>query len=127
MRLPDLLDEAIPAVVAAIPAGRLVSYADVAEIASQAGYACGPRRVARALSDHGDQVPWWRVVQAAGTLAEPVRDAARCAAGRRRDPGRRSPGGIGGTPLATLRSGVVAGRRADRVRRHLRIGGIMGW
>ena len=45
MRLPDLLDEAILAVVAAIPAGRLVSYADVAEIASQAGYACGPRRV----------------------------------------------------------------------------------
>jgi alkylated DNA nucleotide flippase Atl1 len=76
VRLPDLLDEAILAVVAAIPAGRLVSYADVAEIASQAGYACGPRRVARALSDHGDQVPWWRVVQAAGTLAEPVRDAA---------------------------------------------------
>jgi alkylated DNA nucleotide flippase Atl1 len=76
VRLPDLLDEAILAVVAAIPAGRLASYADVAEIASEAGYPCGPRRVARALSDHGDQVPWWRVVQAAGTLAEPVRQRA---------------------------------------------------
>ncbi len=76
MRLPDQLDEAILAVVAAIPAGRLVSYADVAEIASEAGYPCGPRRAARALSDHGDQVPWWRVVQAAGTLAEPVRHRA---------------------------------------------------
>ena len=121
--LPDLLDEAILAVVAAIPAGRLVSYADVAEIASQAGYACGPQ-IAWPLSDHGDQVPWWQVVQAAGTwLNRSGTQPVRCWAPK--GSGRRSPGGIGEHRWRPSAAGC-RGRRADRVRRHLRISGIMG-
>lgn len=77
MRLPSLVDEAILAVVMAVPVGRLMSYGDVAMIAADMGYPCGPRQVARALSDFGDAAPWWRVVQSAGTLAEPVADRAR--------------------------------------------------
>jgi alkylated DNA nucleotide flippase Atl1 len=33
----------------------------------------GPRRVARALSMGGGAVPWWRVLRADGTVADPVR------------------------------------------------------
>ena len=33
----------------------------------------GPRRVARALSSGGGAVPWYRVLRADGTAAEPVR------------------------------------------------------
>ena len=33
----------------------------------------GPRRVARALAAGGGAVPWFRVVRADGTAAEPVR------------------------------------------------------
>jgi len=33
----------------------------------------GPRRVARALSSGGGAVPWYRVVRADGSAAEPVR------------------------------------------------------
>ena len=33
----------------------------------------GPRRVARALSSGGGAVPWFRVVRADGSVAEPVR------------------------------------------------------
>lgn len=49
-------------VVAAIPAGRAMSYGDVAAaIGSRA-----PRGVGRVMAYAGSEVPWWRVVRASG-------------------------------------------------------------
>lgn len=76
MRDPGEVDEAVLAVVAAIPAGRIASYADVASIVAELGPACTPRRAARALRDFGADVPWWRVVRSDGCLAQPVAHAA---------------------------------------------------
>ncbi|MDP9436070.1 MAG: MGMT family protein [Actinomycetota bacterium] len=57
-----------------IPAGRVLTYGDVAELT---GRGTG-RTVGTALSRHGREVPWWRVVQASGRPAEPhVREALR--------------------------------------------------
>jgi len=59
---PDYV-EAVLAVVATVPAGRVTTYGAVAAIVGRAG----PRQVGRVLSEHGSQVPWWRVVRADGT------------------------------------------------------------
>jgi alkylated DNA nucleotide flippase Atl1 len=77
VRLPNPVDEMVLAVVASIPHGQLVSYADVADICAQAGTVCGARRVARTLAQFGEQVPWWRVVRSDGTLAAAVRHHAQ--------------------------------------------------
>ena len=50
-----------------IPAGRVLTYGDVAELT---GRGTG-RTVGTVLSHHGREVPWWRVVQASGRPAEP--------------------------------------------------------
>jgi len=50
-----------------IPAGKVLSYGDVAELT---GRGTG-RTVGTALAHHGREVPWWRVVQASGRPAEP--------------------------------------------------------
>jgi alkylated DNA nucleotide flippase Atl1 len=58
---PDFV-EAVLDVVASIPAGRAMSYGDVAAaIGSRA-----PRGVGQVMAYYGDQVPWWRVVRASG-------------------------------------------------------------
>jgi alkylated DNA nucleotide flippase Atl1 len=49
--------------VEAIPAGRVMSYGDLAEYVGSGG----PRRVGRVLSLHGAGVPWWRVIRADGS------------------------------------------------------------
>jgi alkylated DNA nucleotide flippase Atl1 len=51
-------------VVDSIPAGRVLSYGDVAE-AIGAG---GPRQVGRVMALWGGGVAWWRVVHADGSL-----------------------------------------------------------
>ncbi len=53
--------------VETIPAGRVLTYGDVAELT---GRGTG-RTVGTVLSRHGREVPWWRVVQASGRPAEP--------------------------------------------------------
>lgn len=54
-------------VVAAIPAGKVMSYGDVAAaIGSRA-----PRAVGMVMAYYGSDVPWWRVVRASG---HPARD-----------------------------------------------------
>lgn len=51
--------------VAAIPAGRVLAYGDVArEVGSG-----GPRQVGTVMSRWGSDVPWWRVVHADGSPA----------------------------------------------------------
>ena len=57
-------------VVAAIPAGRVATYGQVAELAGLPG---GARQVGRALSGlpAGTRLPWQRVVRASGASALP--------------------------------------------------------
>jgi alkylated DNA nucleotide flippase Atl1 len=59
-RVLDLVD--------AIPAGRVMSYGQVAAYLGNAG----PRMVARVMATWGDGVPWWRVVRADGSCAPEV-------------------------------------------------------
>ncbi|MGH3288024.1 MAG: MGMT family protein [Streptosporangiaceae bacterium] len=53
-------------VVDSIPAGRVMSYGDIAEYLS-AGL--GPRQVGRVMSVYGGAVAWWRVIHSDGTPA----------------------------------------------------------
>ena len=65
---PTDVDEAVFDVVERIPPGRVSTYGAIGRLIG-----IGPRRVARALSSGGGAVPWYRVVRADGTAAEPVR------------------------------------------------------
>jgi len=66
---PADVDEAVFDVVERIPPGRVSTYGAIGRLIG-----IGPRRVARALSSGGGgAVPWFRVVRADGTAAEPVR------------------------------------------------------
>jgi alkylated DNA nucleotide flippase Atl1 len=62
------VDEAVFDVVERIPPGRVSSYGAIGRLIG-----VGPRRVARALSSGGGAVPWYRVLRADGSAAEPVR------------------------------------------------------
>jgi alkylated DNA nucleotide flippase Atl1 len=72
MSLPSRLDEIVLDIVRLIPAGNLASYADLSGLATLLGYPCTARRVARTLALYGSEVPWWRVVQSSGTVADQV-------------------------------------------------------
>jgi alkylated DNA nucleotide flippase Atl1 len=66
---PADVDEAVFDVVEQIPPGRVSTYGAIGHLLG-----IGPRRVARALSSGGGgAVPWFRVVRADGSAAEPVR------------------------------------------------------
>jgi alkylated DNA nucleotide flippase Atl1 len=65
---PTDVDEAVFDVVERIPPGRVSSYSAIGRLVG-----VGPRRVARALSAGGAAVPWYRVLRADGTAADPVR------------------------------------------------------
>ena len=65
---PVDVDEAVFDVVDQIPVGRVSTYGAIGHLIG-----IGPRRVARALSSGGGAVPWYRVVRADGSAAEPVR------------------------------------------------------
>ena len=64
---PTAYARAVLDVVDRIPAGRVMTYGDVAELMGRGS----PRTVGTVLSDHGREVPWQRVVQASGRPAEP--------------------------------------------------------
>jgi alkylated DNA nucleotide flippase Atl1 len=67
-RQPDELDgfaSRVLDVVDAIPAGRVMSYGDIAEYLGEGG----PRQVGRVMALWGGGVPWWRVTHADGTPA----------------------------------------------------------
>jgi methylated-DNA-protein-cysteine methyltransferase related protein len=61
------------AVVAAIPRGSVASYGQVAD---RAGFPRGARLVGRALAACPRELPWHRVVNAAGRIALPAGSAA---------------------------------------------------
>ena len=54
--------EAVLAVAALIPPGRVLAYGDIAELLG----AGGPRQVGSVLAGSGDSVPWWRVIRSSG-------------------------------------------------------------
>jgi methylated-DNA-protein-cysteine methyltransferase-like protein len=60
--------KAVERIVRGIPRGRTLSYS---EVALRAGKPRGARAVVRALHVL-DDVPWWRVIRADGTLAREV-------------------------------------------------------
>ncbi len=65
---PIDVDEAVFDVVERIPPGRVSRYGAIGRLIG-----VGPRRVARALASGGGAVPWYRVLRADGSAAEPVR------------------------------------------------------
>ena len=69
----DELAQRILTCVEAIPAGRVMSYGDVAEYAG----ARTPRLVGHVLRHDGGSVPWHRVLHADGTFADHLRDEQR--------------------------------------------------
>ncbi|WP_225754030.1 MGMT family protein [Actinotalea sp. Marseille-Q4924] len=58
--------EAVLDLVAAIPAGRVMTYGTIAEEVGGVLRRGGPRQVGAVLSRAGSGVPWWRVVNASG-------------------------------------------------------------
>ncbi|MFD1214410.1 MGMT family protein [Arthrobacter sp. GCM10027362] len=67
------LVEAVLQVAALVPAGKVLSYGDIAELLGTAG----PRQVGRVLALHGAAVPWWRIVRADGSLPAALVQQAR--------------------------------------------------
>lgn len=65
-------DEAVFAVVAMIPPGRVLAYGDVAELLGSGG----PRQVGQSMGRGGADVPWWRVIRSNGTLPEALQPLA---------------------------------------------------
>lgn len=59
-------EEAVHAVVAAVPAGEVVSYG---EVAAEAGRPGAARAVGRVMATSDGELPWWRVVMSDGRLA----------------------------------------------------------
>lgn len=55
-----------------VPAGRVVSYGDIAELVGTTA-----RLVGRVMAVHGHDVCWWRVVSSTGGLPAGLRDVAR--------------------------------------------------
>ncbi len=58
-------EDAVHAVVAAVPAGEVVTYG---EVAAEAGRPGAARAVGRIMATSDGALPWWRVVAADGRL-----------------------------------------------------------
>lgn len=65
-------DEAVLTVVAMIPAGRVLSYGDIAELLGSGG----PRQVGKSMGRGGTEVTWWRVIRSNGTLPAALQPVA---------------------------------------------------
>ena len=68
------LTERIRREVAGLQPGEVVSYA---EVGRRAGSARAARAVGAVLAEHGDGLPWWRVVHRDGSLSAPNRAEQR--------------------------------------------------
>ncbi|MDQ0095465.1 MGMT family protein [Paeniglutamicibacter psychrophenolicus] len=65
-------DEAVFAVVAMIPTGKVLSYGDIAELLGSGG----PRQVGKVMGRGGSEVTWWRVIRSDGTLPAALQPVA---------------------------------------------------
>jgi alkylated DNA nucleotide flippase Atl1 len=72
--IPDADDftSAVLDVVDSIPAGRVMTYGDVAAVLGSRA----ARGVGRVMAHHGHNVPWWRVVRATGRTADGLEQRA---------------------------------------------------
>ncbi|PZT78020.1 DNA-binding protein [Streptomyces sp. AC1-42W] len=61
--LPEYAERVLD-VAELIPAGRVMTYGDIAEWLEEGG----PRQVGRVMTLYGGAVPWWRVVRSDGRL-----------------------------------------------------------
>lgn len=68
----ELLAEKVLRAVEAIPAGRVATYGDIAELVG-----IGPRHVGNVLARLGSGVTWWRVVNSQGRLPAHLLGQAR--------------------------------------------------
>ena len=68
----EALAEQVLRAVELVPAGKVVSYGDIASIVG-----IGPRHVGNVLAHWGHGVPWWRVTNAKGELPPPLLAQAR--------------------------------------------------
>lgn len=68
--------------MAAIPAGQVLTYGDIAQLLESGG----PRQVGAVLARHGAGAPWWRVVNASGMLPPDLRGEAAREYARERTP-----------------------------------------
>lgn len=74
-RTGDAAVRAVRSVVLAVPAGTVLSYGDVAELAGLGSPRLAARIMSRGLA--GDDVAWWRIVRADGSLPDHLQIAAR--------------------------------------------------
>lgn len=70
--LPTDFAEDVLDVVARIPAGKVLTYGDVAEMAGRGG----ARAVGTVMARFGSGVPWWRVIRAGGGFPPGLEDEA---------------------------------------------------
>ncbi|HQY33051.1 MGMT family protein [Actinotalea sp.] len=68
--------EAVLDLVERIPAGRAMTYGTVAEVLRDELGVGGPRQVGQVMARAGSDVPWWRVVNAAGRPPAALRTEA---------------------------------------------------
>ncbi|MEX3509681.1 MGMT family protein [Kocuria carniphila] len=71
----DAAARAVRNVVLLVPPGSVLSYGDVAELAGLSSARLAARIMARGLA--GDDVAWWRIVRADGSLPDHLQIAAR--------------------------------------------------
>lgn len=69
--MDDVLVERVLRAVECVPAGRVVSYGDIAALVGT-----GPRQVGTIMRLYGGSVSWWRVTNAAGETPPHLRDEA---------------------------------------------------
>ena len=91
-----------------VPAGRVVSYGDLAALVGT-----GPRQVGSVMRHYGSNVAWWRVTNAAGEHVPHLREAAFA---RWADEGILLTHGGRGCRIADHRVDLVALERAWRER-----------
>jgi methylated-DNA-protein-cysteine methyltransferase-like protein len=104
MMEPSPLEQAVDAVLRAIPAGVVMTYGEVAE---EAGFPGRARAVGHLLARSGGDYPWWRVVAANGRL---VPGHEREQARRLRAEGVR----VGERGVTAMRRGRASAGRGER-------------
>jgi len=107
---PEPYAEKVLDTVDLIPAGRVMTYGDVAEWLDEGG----PRQVGRVMSRYGDSVPWWRVVRSDGVLLPGHELSALAAYRAEGTPLRESgPAAEGHIPRVDMRRARWDGRTPD--------------
>lgn len=69
--MDDVLVERVLRAVELVPAGRVITYGDIAELVGT-----GPRQIGSIMRLYGSSVTWWRVTNASGDLPSHLREQA---------------------------------------------------